>query len=142
MIGWIIAGSIIGAIVIILIISVIVMYNNLVERSVRVDNAWSQIDVQMKQRYDLIPNLVETVKAYASHEKSTLEEVTKWRAAAMKAKTPEELMQSNQKLSGAIANIFATAENSLSSNGLKSFKNIKHNLQDVPHALEEPEISA
>ena len=79
MIGWIIAGSIIGAIVIILIISVIVMYNNLVERSVRVDNAWSQIDVQMKQRYDLIPNLVETVKAYASHEKSTLEEVTKWR---------------------------------------------------------------
>ena len=111
MIGWIIAGSIIGAIVIILIISVIVMYNNLVERSVRVDNAWSQIDVQMKQRYDLIPNLVETVKAYASHEKSTLEEVTKWRAAAMEAKTPEELMQSNQKLSGAIANIFATAEN-------------------------------
>ena len=88
MIGWIIAGSIIGAIVIILIISVIVMYNNLVERSVRVDNAWSQIDVQMKQRYDLIPNLVETVKAYASHEKSTLEEVTKWRAAAMEAKTP------------------------------------------------------
>ena len=75
MIGWIIAGSIIGAIVIILIISVIVMYNNLVERSVRVDNAWSQIDVQMKQRYDLIPNLVETVKAYASHEKSTLEEL-------------------------------------------------------------------
>lgn len=69
MIGGIIAGSIIGAIVIILIISVIVMYNNLVERSVRVDNAWSQIDVQMKQRYDLIPNLVETVKAYASHEK-------------------------------------------------------------------------
>lgn len=111
MIGWIIAGSIVGAIVIILIISVIVMYNNLVERSVRVDNAWSQIDVQMKQRYDLIPNLVETVKAYASHEKSTLEEVTKWRAAAMEAKTPEELIQSNQKLSGAIANIFATAEN-------------------------------
>ena len=69
MIGWIIAGSIIGAIVIILIISVIVMYNNLVERSVRVDNAWSQIDVQMKQRYDLIPNLVETVKAYAYTKK-------------------------------------------------------------------------
>ena len=121
MIGWIIAGSIIGAIVIILIISVIVMYNNLVERSVRVDNAWSQIDVQMKQRYDLIPNLVETVKAYASHEKSTLEEVTKWRAAAMEAKTPEELMKSNQKLSGAIANIFATAENypDLKANALK-----------------------
>ena len=66
MIGWIIAGSIIGAIVIILIISVIVMYNNLVERSVRVDNAWSQIDVQMKQRYDLIPNLVETCLLYTS----------------------------------------------------------------------------
>ena len=63
------------------------MYNNLVERSVRVDNAWSQIDVQMKQRYDLIPNLVETVKAYAFHEKSTLEEVTRWRTAAMDAKS-------------------------------------------------------
>ena len=110
MIGAIITGSIIGAIVLILIISVIVMYNNLVKRSVRVDNGWSQIDVQMKQRYDLIPNLVETVKAYASHEKSTLEEVTKWRAAAMEAKTPEEFMQNNHKLSGAIANVFATAE--------------------------------
>ena len=82
MIGGIIAGSIIGAIII-LIISVIVMYNNLVERSVRVDNAWSQIDVQMKQRYDLIPNLVETVKAYAFHEKSTLEEVTRWRTCLL-----------------------------------------------------------
>ena len=131
MIGWIIAGSIIGAIVIILIISVIVMYNNLVERSVRVDNAWSQIDVQMKQRYDLIPNLVETVKAYASHEKSTLEEVTKWRAAAMKAKTPEELMQSNQKLSGAIANIFATAENYPDLKANDNFLDLQRQLKDL-----------
>ena len=135
MIGWIIAGSIIGAIVIILIISVIVMYNNLVERSVRVDNAWSQIDVQMKQRYDLIPNLVETVKAYASHEKSTLEEVTKWRAAAMKAKTPEELMQSNQKLSGAIANIFATAENYPDLKANDNFLDLQRQLKDLEEKI-------
>ena len=133
MIGGIIAGSIIGVLIIILIISVIVMYNNLVEKSVRVDNAWSQIDVQMKQRYDLIPNLVETVKAYAAHEKTTLEEVTKWRAAAMNAKTPEEMMASNQKLSGAIANIFATAENYPD---LKANQNFLH-LQEQLKELEE-----
>lgn len=135
MIGWIIAGSIVGAIVIILIISVIVMYNNLVERSVRVDNAWSQIDVQMKQRYDLIPNLVETVKAYASHEKSTLEEVTKWRAAAMEAKTPEELMQSNQKLSGAIANIFATAENYPDLKANSNFLDLQSQLKELEEKI-------
>ncbi len=135
MIGWIIAGSIVGAIVIILIISVIVMYNNLVERSVRVDNAWSQIDVQMKQRYDLIPNLVETVKAYASHEKSTLEEVTKWRAAAMEAKTPEELIQSNQKLSGAIANIFATAENYPDLKANSNFLDLQSQLKELEEKI-------
>ena len=135
MIGWIIAGSIIGAIVIILIISVIVMYNNLVERSVRVDNAWSQIDVQMKQRYDLIPNLVETVKAYASHEKSTLEEVTKWRAAAMEAKTPEELMKSNQKLSDAIANIFATAENYPDLKANDNFLDLQRQLKELEEKI-------
>ncbi|MEI3551850.1 MAG: LemA family protein [Acutalibacteraceae bacterium] len=135
MIGWIIAGSIIGAIVIILIISVIVMYNNLVERSVRVDNAWSQIDVQMKQRYDLIPNLVETVKAYASHEKSTLEEVTKWRAAAMEAKTPEELMQSNQKLSGAIANIFATVPKITHLKANDNFLDLQRQLKELEEKI-------
>ena len=135
MIGWIIAGSIVGAIVIILIISVIVMYNNLVERSVRVDNAWSQIDVQMKQRYDLIPNLVETVKAYASHEKSTLEEATKWRAAAMEAKTPEELIQSNQKLSGAIANIFATAENYPDLKANENFLDLQSQLKELEEKI-------
>ncbi len=132
MIGWIIAGSIIGAIVIILIISVIVMYNNLVERSVRVDNAWSQIDVQMKQRYDLIPNLVEQGML---HQKSTLEEVTKWRAAAMEAKTPEELMQSNQKLSGAIANIFATAENYPDLKANDNFLDLQRQLKELEEKI-------
>ena len=135
MIGGIIAGSIIGAIIIILIISVIVMYNNLVERSVRVDNAWSQIDVQMKQRYDLIPNLVETVKAYAFHEKSTLEEVTRWRTAAMDAKNPEELMRRNQKLSGAIANIFATAENYPDLKANDNFLDLQRQLKDLEEKI-------
>lgn len=133
--GWIIAGSIIGVLIIILIISIIVMYNNLVERSVRVDNAWSQIDVQLKQRYDLVPNLVETVKAYAAHEKNTLEEVTKWRAAAMNAKTPEEMMANNQKLSGAIANIFATAENYPDLKANQNFLDLQRQLKDLEEKI-------
>jgi LemA protein len=84
--------AIIGAIIIILIIWVVSSYNRLVSFSVRVDNSWSQVYVQLQKRFDLIPNLVETVKGYAAHEKSTLEEVTKMRSAAMNAKTPEEVM--------------------------------------------------
>jgi len=101
---------IIGAIILIVIIWIASTYNNLVSFSVRVDNGWAQVDVQLKKRFDLIPNLVETVKGYATHEKSTFEEVTKWRSASMGSKTPEEAMENNAKLSHAIVNLFATAE--------------------------------
>lgn len=131
----IIVGSIIGVLVVILIIAIIVMYNNLIKYSVRVDNGWSQIDVQMKQRYDLIPNLIETVKAYAAHEKDTLNQVTKWRAAAMNAKTPEEMIQNNQKLSGAIANIFATAENYPDLKANHNFLDLQRQLKDLEEKI-------
>lgn len=133
--GGIIVGSIIGILVLILIITIIVMYNNLIKYSVRVDNGWSQIDVQMKQRYDLIPNLVETVKAYAVHEKNTSNEVTKWRAAAINAKTPEEMIRSNQKLSGAIANIFATAENYPDLKANHNFLDLQRQLKDLEEKI-------
>ncbi|HEX2986001.1 MAG TPA: LemA family protein [Caproiciproducens sp.] len=123
--------AIIGVIVLILIIWVSGSYNRLVAFSVRVDNGWAQVDVQLKKRFDLIPNLVETVKGYAAHEKSTFEEVTKWRSAAMSAKTPEEAMESNAKLSRAIVNLFATAEQYPDLKANQNFLDLQGQLQDI-----------
>lgn len=86
------------------------IYNRLVRLRNRTDNAWSQVDVQLKRRYDLIPNLVESVKAFASHEKETFEEVTKARQRARAATTVEEQGRAETLLSGAIGNLIAVAE--------------------------------
>ncbi len=123
--------AIIGAILVIVIFWIAGTYNHLVSFSVRVDNSWAQVDVQLKKRFDLIPNLVETVKGYASHEKSTFEEVTKWRSAAMSAKTPEEAMESNAKLSRAIVNLFATAEQYPDLKANQNFLDLQAQLQDI-----------
>ncbi|HEX3040405.1 MAG TPA: LemA family protein [Caproiciproducens sp.] len=123
--------AIIGAILVIVIFWIAGTYNHLVSFSVRVDNSWAQVDVQLKKRFDLIPNLVETVKGYASHEKSTFEEVTKWRSAAMSAKTPEEAMESNAKLSRAIVNLFATAEQYPDLKANQNFLELQAQLQDI-----------
>jgi LemA protein len=85
-------------------------YNGLVKRRVQVDNAWSQIDVQLKRRHDLIPNLVETVKGYAAHERGTFEAVTNARANAINAQTPAQQAQAENVLSGALKSLFAVAE--------------------------------
>lgn len=123
----------IGIIVLILLLLVwgVSMYNRLVSFSVRVDNGWAQVDVQLKKRFDLIPNLVETVKGYAAHEKTTLEEVTKWRGAAMNAKTPEEAMENNAKLSRAIVNLFATAEQYPDLKANQNFLDLQAQLKDI-----------
>jgi LemA protein len=86
------------------------IYNSLVSKRVETGNAWSQIDVQLKRRYDLIPNLVETVKGYASHEKETLERVVQARNMAMGAKTVGEQAQAENMLSGALKTLFAVSE--------------------------------
>mgnify|MGYP001491022085 CR=1 FL=1 len=88
----------------------IAAYNGLVGKRVGAENAWSQIDVQLKRRYDLIPNLLETVKGYAAHEKETLENVTKARAAAQQATTVEGHQAAEKNLSGALMNLIAVAE--------------------------------
>jgi LemA protein len=85
-------------------------YNGLVKRRNQVDNAWSQIDVQLKRRHDLIPNLVETVKGYAAHERGTFEAVTQARANAINAQTPADQAQAENVLSGALKSLFAVAE--------------------------------
>lgn len=97
-------------IILALVIAVIALYNNLVQLRNRVDNAWSQIDVQLQRRLDLIPNLVETVKGYASHERGTFEAVTQARNAVMSAPTPEAKMEADNVLTGTLKSLFAVAE--------------------------------
>ncbi|UZT82950.1 LemA family protein [Caproicibacterium sp. BJN0003] len=122
---------IIGVIILILIFWFAGTYNRLVKLNVRVDNGWSQVDVQLKKRFDLIPNLVETVKGYATHEKGTLEEVVKWRAAAGSAKNPQELMDANNQLSHAIVNLFATAEQYPDLKANQNFLSLQKQLEDI-----------
>lgn len=86
------------------------VYNRLVTLRNRVDNTWAQIDVQLKRRYDLIPNLVETVKGYAKHERETFENVTKARSACMSATSPAQVAQAENMLTGALKSLFAVAE--------------------------------
>ena len=103
-------GLILLGIVVVLVIFVITLYNNLVRLRNRIENAWAQIDVQLKRRWDLIPNLVETVKGYASHEKETLEAVISARNAATTAQGPEAQAQSENMLTGALRQLFAVSE--------------------------------
>ena len=100
----------IGAIVVIIILIFLFIYNQLVSLRNRIENAWSQIDVQLKRRFDLIPNLVETVKGYAKHEKSTFEMVTKARTQMMQATSIKDKAQAENMLTGALKSLFAVAE--------------------------------
>ena len=106
MIWWILL-----AIVVVLIIAIIVIYNSLVTLRQRVKNAWSQIDVQLQRRFDLIPNLVDTVKGYMTHEQETLEKVTNLRASWSKAETINEKVMLDDELSDTLKTIMAIAEN-------------------------------
>ena len=97
-------------IIIVVALAVIALYNRLVVLRNRVENAWAQIDVQLKRRYDLIPNIVETVKGYASHEKGTLEAVIQARSAAMNASGVAAQGEAENMLTGALKSLFALAE--------------------------------
>lgn len=101
---------IIIAVVAILAVALIALYNNLVKLRNMVDNAWAQIDVQLQRRLDLIPNLVETVKGYATHEQSTLQQVTDARSAVANAETPADKMEADNVLTGALKTLFAVVE--------------------------------
>ena len=102
---WIIIG-----VVVLLLLIAIMYFNRFVRAANRIDNAWAQIDVQLKRRTDLIPNLVETVKGYAKHEREVLENVTKARSAIMSATTPQGKMDANNMLTGALKSLFAVSE--------------------------------
>ena len=102
---WIIVG-----VVVLLLIAAVVLYNRLVSLRNRVENAWAQVDVQLKRRYDLIPNLVETVKGYAAHERETFEAVTAARTRAQQAQGPAEQGAAEGILGQALGRLFAVAE--------------------------------
>ncbi len=101
---------VIVAIVVILIAYLVIAYNGLVSLRNRIENAWAQIDVQLKRRYDLIPNLVETVKGYASHERETLEAVVQARNMAMTAQGPQDQAAAENMITGALKSVFALSE--------------------------------
>ena len=105
-----IVGIVVGVLVVLLILVFILSYNGLVRLRNRIDNAWSQIDVQLKRRYDLIPNLVNTVKGYAAHERGVFESVTQARANAINAQGPAQQAEAENVLSGALKSLFAVAE--------------------------------
>jgi LemA protein len=98
------------AVVVLLAVFVVLAYNGLVAKRNRSENAWAQVDVQLRRRYDLIPNLVESVKGYASHEKATFEAVTEARAAAQRAEGPADQARAEAALSGALGRLLAIAE--------------------------------
>ncbi|MHC4982829.1 MAG: LemA family protein [Planctomycetota bacterium] len=110
---WIILG-----VIVVIVFLFIAIYNGLVQKRIRCQEAWSQIDVQLKRRYDLIPNLVETVKGYAAHEKETLERVVQARNAAVAASGVKEQADAENMLSGALRQLFALSE---------SYPNLKAN---------------
>jgi LemA protein len=97
-------------VLVLLALYVIISYNGLVSLRNRIENAWAQIDVQLKRRYDLIPNLVETVKGYASHERETLDAVIQARNAGMNAQGPHDQAEAENQISGALKSLFALSE--------------------------------
>ena len=104
MIWWIVIAAVVVVVVVVLV------YNRLVQARNRVDNAWAQVEVQLERRYDLVPNLVETVKGYAAHERDTLEAVVEARQGAEAATGPEEQAEAENVLTGALRRLFALAE--------------------------------
>src|SRR2546422_2805363 len=115
-------------IVAVVLLLAIGMYNSLVRLKIQCDNAWADIDVQLKRRYDLIPNLVETVKGYAAHEKDTLEGVINARNRAMTATTPADKAQAENILTGALKSLFALAEAYPQLRAIESFTSLQNSL--------------
>ena len=121
------------AIIVIIIVVIFALiywgfYNRIIRTENQIDNAWSQIDVQLKRRADLIPNLMETVKGYMKHEREVLENVTKARSAIMKAKTPQENIDADNMLTGALKSLFAVSENYPDLKANQNFLNLQDEL--------------
>jgi LemA protein len=122
---------VLGALVLLLALIVVGLYNRLVRLRNRAENAWAQVDVQLRRRYDLIPNLVETVKGYASHERATFDEVTRARTAAQQAQTVQEQAQAENLLTQAIGRLFAVAEAYPQLRATENFQQLQAQLEET-----------
>jgi LemA protein len=130
---WVVVG--IAVIVLLIATFLVVLYNRLVRLRNRAENAWAQVDVQLRRRYDLIPNLVETVKGYASHERATFEEVTKARTAAQQARTVPEQAEAENFLTAAIGRLFAVAEDYPDLRASENFQQLQAQLEDTEQKI-------
>jgi LemA protein len=130
---WVVVG--IAVIVLLIATFLVVLYNRLVRLRNRAENAWAQIEVQLRRRYDLIPNLVETVKGYASHERATFEEVTKARTAAQQARTVPEQAEAENFLTAAIGRLFAVAEDYPELRATENFQQLQAQLEDTEQKI-------
>ena len=130
MIGWIIL-----AIVILLVIAIIGMYNGLVQAKIKVDNAWSQIDVQLQRRFDLIPNFVETVKGYMTHEKETFEKITALRTSWANASSVSEKADLDNQLSTSLKTIMAVSENYPELKANQNFSELSEELRNTENKI-------
>ena len=119
------------AVVVLLVIVLAAMYNGLVRLNVQADEAWSDITVQLKRRYDLIPNLVNAVKGYAKHEKDVFEDVTKARATAMQAQGPAETAKAESQFSQTLKSLFAVAESYPQLRASENFQQLQAQLTDT-----------
>ena len=129
-------GLILLAVIVLAVVFVIGMYNGLVKLKVQCDNAWSDIDVQLKRRYDLIPNLVATVQGYASHEKGTLEGVIAARNQAMTATGPAAKGEAEGVLASALRQVFALAEAYPQLRAVESFTQLQGTLSQIEDAVQ------
>ncbi len=123
------------AVLLLLALAVVVIYNRLVRLRNRSENSWAQVDVQLRRRYDLIPNLVESVKGYAAHEQTTFEDVTKARTAAQQAQGIAEQAQAENMLTAAIGRLFAVAEAYPQLRATENFQQLQAQLADVEQKI-------
>jgi LemA protein len=114
----------------------VLIYNGLVQMREHVDSSWSDIDVQLKRRHDLVPNLVETVRGYASHERETLEGVIRARNAAMSASGPEDRAKAENQLSGALRQIFALSEAYPQLQAAENFRDLQQTLKQLEDSIQ------
>jgi LemA protein len=123
-------------VLVVLVLLVIYIYNSLVRAKVRTDEAWSDITVQLKRRYDLIPNLVNTVQGYAKHEKTVFEDVTEARANALNAQTVSEVAKTDNQFQAALKSLFAVAENYPQLKANESFQQLQAELVDTEDKIQ------
>ena len=128
-------GWIILVIVVLIVIAVISMYNGLVSARIKVDNAWSQIDVQLQRRFDLIPNFVETVKGYAAHESETFEKIAQLRTSWANAGTVAEKAELDNQLSGALKTIMAVSEGYPELKANQNFSELSEELRNTENKI-------